>query len=136
MIKQKFEITSRPWTVYVYYNYNAKNINDVIDTLNNLYFPKYYVTRAYSILSKSAKNSGFTYTNLYTKTTLIVITQATNFSQFINSLIHEIFHLITHIAKRYDISFDNEELCYLAGDIAQRTYTFSHRYISKYYKDI
>ncbi len=129
MIKQEFFIDDPPWKVYVYYDYALDNLNEVIDTLYKINFPKHYITRAYTILKQTNVNCGFTYTNLKNKTTLIVITKTTSPGEFINSLVHEIFHLVNHISKVYNIDLDAEEPCYLAGDIAQKALSVCHKLV-------
>lgn len=132
MIKQEFIINTKPWKVYVYYDFVLDDIDEVISTLEDINFPEHYITSAYTILKQTTVNCGFTYTHLENKTTLIVITKTTSPGQFINSLVHEIFHLVNHISKVYNIDNDSEEPCYLAGDIAQQTLNVCHKLLCKH----
>ena len=131
MIRQEFVIDTKPWKVYVYYDFVLDDIDEVITTLHTIGFPKHYITSAYIILKQTTINCGFTYTHLENRMTLIVLTKITSPGQFINSLVHEIFHLVNHISKVYNIDNDSEEPCYLAGDIAQQTLNVCHKLLCK-----
>ena len=126
MIKQEFIIDKYFWKVYVYYDVNDSNIEEIMYKLHKIHLPKSYITSAYTILEENKVNYGFTFTNNKDKTSIIVITKTSNASQFLNSFSHEIFHLVNHIARHYNISFDSEEVCYLSGTIAQKMFQKCH----------
>lgn len=69
---------------------------------------------------------GFTYSNINRNKSIIGITNTTNATEFVNSFVHEIFHLTNHIARKYNISFDSEKVCYIAGDISQKMFKRCH----------
>ena len=48
----------------------------------------------------------------------IYIGWTTTGSEFLNSMKHEIRHLIDHIANAYDIRLDGEDVGYMSGDAA------------------
>jgi Zn-dependent peptidase ImmA (M78 family) len=66
-------------------------------------------------------NIGLTYSNLKLESSVIIINKTSSFSQLINTIAHEYFHLICHIAKALDIE-DEEKLAYLNGDLNMRSY--------------
>jgi len=55
------------------------------------------------------------------ESSVIIINKTSSFSQLINTIAHEYFHLICHIAKALDIE-DEEKLAYLNGDLNMRSY--------------
>lgn len=126
MIKQKINLKRRDWTIYVYYNLTSKHLEDIINVLHKSNFPSSYITSAYTILSENKFNSGFTYSNVRNKTSVVGITHTTNASEFINSFVHEISHVSNHIATTYNIDTNSEEICYISGDIAQEMFKCCH----------
>ena len=52
-------------------------------------------------------------------------------AQFMNSLFHEHYHLISHIEERFNINPFSEEAAYLAGFVAQRMYPKAKRFLCK-----
>lgn len=127
MIKHKFIVNRRYWKVYVYYNVSKRNINEILDKLENLNFPDSYVTSAYTMLNNNKLNSGRTFSNIRNKVSVVIIGKTSNATEFVNSFVHEIAHLSNHIARAYNLNLDNEEVCYLSGDIAQEMFKYCHR---------
>lgn len=64
------------------------------------------------------KNSGFTFSNMTRRKSVVVIGNTTSGRQFLNTFIHELRHLTDHIAATLKINLSGEEAAYLAGDIA------------------
>lgn len=126
MIKQEFIVTRRYWKVYVYYNVTRKDIDEVIEQLVKIKLPKSYITGAYTTLKSNKLNQGLTESNIQLRTSVVVITKTSNASQFINSFVHEIAHLSNHIAVAYNLNLNEEEVCYISGDIAQEMYKTCH----------
>ena len=66
-------------------------------------------------------NIGLTYLNTQLQSSVIVINKTSSFSQLINTIAHEYYHLICHISRMLEIK-DEEELAYLNGDLNMRSY--------------
>ena len=126
MIKQKFKLHKYLWKVYVYYNATYEDIDTIVKSIRSIKLPSKYCESAYTILKKGVLNNGLTLSNLRTKSTIIVISKTSNASEFVNSMFHEIYHLVNHISKEYNIDNDSEEPCYLFGEIAQTMYKACH----------
>lgn len=54
--------------------------------------------------------------------------QTTSEEQFLNTVVHEIKHLQSHICRYYNVDEDSEEAAYLTGYIAQKM----HKYLIEY----
>lgn len=52
-------------------------------------------------------------------------------AQFMNSLFHEQYHLISHIVEEYNINPFSEEAAYLAGFVGQRMYPKAKHFLCK-----
>lgn len=126
MIKQVIDIKEYNWKVYVYYNVSKEDDLELENCITKLKLPTRYITEAYTMLYNNIPNCGFTYSNIATNKSIIAITKTTNATQFVNSFVHEVFHLVNHIASKYDISFDSEEVCYIAGNLSQQMFERCH----------
>jgi hypothetical protein len=62
---------------------------------------------------------------------LIVISSTSTPAQFMNSLFHEQYHLISHIVEEYNINPFSEEAAYLAGFVGQRMYPKAKHFLCK-----
>lgn len=136
MITQEFIVDRRYWKVYVYYDVTPKDATEIVIKLHEIGLPKSYIASAYTTLNSNKLNQGITETNSKLKESVVVFTETTNASQFINSFVHEIGHLSNHIARTYNLDLNGEEVQYIAGDIAQEMFKQCHTLICDNYRKI
>ena len=119
MIIDKFIIYN--WEVTVLYECTCDDIDFIIDTLQDINCPNKYIKEALHNLQTCNLNIGLTYSNTQLQSSVIVVNKTSSFSQLINTIAHEYYHLICHISKILEIE-DEEELAYLNGDLNMRSY--------------
>ena len=119
MIIDKFSIYD--WKVTILYETTCDDIDFIIETLKGINCPKYYINRALDNLEECKLNSGLTYSNSRLKSSVIIINKTSSFSQLINTISHEYYHLICHISDILEIE-DEEELANLNGNLNMRSY--------------
>lgn len=124
MIIDKFSILN--WKVITLYETTCDDIDFIIETLQDINCPQDYIDRALDNLEECKLNSGLTYSNLRLRSSVIVINNTSSFSQLINTVAHEYYHLISHISKILRIE-DEEELATLNGDLNMRSYKIVKR---------
>lgn len=116
MIRQEIDIDKYDWHLTVLY-YANQDLSAVVDELWHMYCPADLALQALRVISKT--NTGFCYTNDSLKATLICVAEADSDEEFVNTVVHEVRHLQSHICSYYGISEKGEEAAYLVGD----TYT-------------
>ena len=121
MIKDFFNIHN--WNITILYECTCEDIDYIIETLKDINCPNYFIKEALNNLETCNLNIGLTYSNIALKSSVIVISKTSSFSELINTISHEYFHLIMHIARALDIE-DEEELAYLNGDLNMHSYNF------------
>lgn len=119
MIEDSFRI--KDWKVTVLYECTCDDIDFIIQTLRDIHCPIKYIKEAIENLEQCKLNSGLTYSNITLKSSVIVVNKTSSFSQLINTIAHEYFHLISHISKILEIH-DEEELANLNGNLNMRSY--------------
>lgn len=119
MIIDKFIIYD--WEVVVLYECTCEDIDIIIESLQDINCPNRYIKEALHNLQTCNLNIGLTYSNTQLQSSVIVINKTSSFSQLINTVAHEYYHLICHISKILKIT-DEEELAYLNGDLNMRSY--------------
>lgn len=67
-------------------------------------------------------NTGFTQTDFSKKRSIVGISNVTNKSQLINTIVHEAKHVQSHICRYYNVNEDSEQAAYLIGYIVQKMY--------------
>lgn len=121
MTKDSFSIWN--WEVIILYECTCDDIDFIIETLKEINCPNRYIKEALENLETCSLNTGLTYSNLKLKSSVIIINKTSSFSQLINTISHEYFHLICHISKALKID-DEEELANLNGNLNMYSYKF------------
>ena len=119
MIIDKFSVYN--WRITILYETTCDDIDFIIETLMEINCPKRYINKALDNLEECKLNSGLTYSNIRLKSSVIIINKTSSFSQLINTIAHEYFHLICHISDVLEIK-DEEKLANLNGNLNMRSY--------------
>ena len=121
MIQDEFKILD--WNIIILYECTCDDIDFIIETLKQTHCPNKFIKEAINNLETCNLNIGLTYSNISLKSSIIIVNKTSSFSQLINTISHEYFHLICHLSKALDIT-DEEELAYLNGNLNMRSYIF------------
>jgi len=119
MIIDKFSVYN--WRITILYETTCDDIDFIIKTLMDIKCPIKYINKALDNLQECKLNSGLTYSNTRLKSSVIIINKTSSFSQLINTIAHEYFHLICHISDVLEIK-DEEKLANLNGNLNMRSY--------------
>lgn len=124
MIKDSFYIED--FHITILYDCTCDDIDYIIKTLKEINCPYNYILKALDNLEECTLNSGLTYSNLKQRSSVIVINKTSSIFQLINTISHEIFHLICHISESKKIE-DEEYLAKLNGDLNMKAYKIIKR---------
>ena len=119
MIGQSFYIDKYDWQVVVLYEVSYYNKSYVINLLKRICNNDKIINQAANNLALRKFNTGFTYSDLDTQRSLMVIGKTDSIRELFNTIVHEANHLKSHIATVYNINEKGEEVCYLIGDIVR-----------------
>lgn len=119
MIGQSFYIDKYDWQVMVLYEVSYNNKDYVISLLKTICSDNNLINKAIANLNLRKYNTGFTYSDLDKRCSIIVIGKTTSNREIVNTIVHEANHLKSHIATAYDIDEKGEEVCYLIGGIVK-----------------
>jgi hypothetical protein len=104
----------RGWRVDVFIE-DGYHPDMVMECLEEMDAPNDILEKAHGLIVENKPNQAFTYSN--GRHTCIYIGWTTSGEEFLNSLVHEIRHLVDHIAAFYGLE-NNEAVGYLSGDAA------------------
>lgn len=109
MIKQEIYLEKYDWNVIVCHIANQEDVDEAMDLLSSIDCKGQPLLDAYDHISTDSSNKGLTYTNVSKKTSVVLICKSTSEGEYINSLTHEMFHVVAHIickAKNHAILWD------------------------------
>ena len=121
MIKQYIVVADDKWDIYIYYNTNTYDADEIMDILLQAGCPYDSAEQSVNILTNQL-NTGMTFTNMKEKVSRIFLSMATSKSQMFNTAVHELKHVQSHICEYYNVDESGEQAAYLIVYIARRVY--------------
>lgn len=67
-------------------------------------------------------NTGFTYSDVRDKFSVVGISDTTSKDQLMNTIVHEAKHVQTAICRYYEVDEESEDAAYLIGYLVQKMY--------------
>lgn len=122
MIKQDIRLEKYDWHIVIYYEVTSVWKDQIMDDVMSIGIKGKDAKTARAITKSGELNTGFTFSNLNEKETVVVVCNGSNAAQFFNSLIHELFHVVQHICDANKIDSFGEESAYLMGDLSCEVY--------------
>lgn len=119
MIRQKIYLNDYDILVYAYYATTQYYTDEILDRLYDAGCRGRFLYMAEETLSSGDLNTGLTYYSPHSRTAVMVVAKASGAAEVFNSLMHELSHLTSYIAKDAGLSFTGEEIAYLEGDLAR-----------------
>lgn len=125
MIDLRFEIPDFGWMVRFHCAVTCYHSDKILAELKDLGCPTPILRKAYNLMSSCQKNTGLTYSDKKRRESVVVVSLTTSAAEFLNSLEHEIRHLVDDIMiiNRY---YEKEDLAYLTGNINRELYPYLH----------
>lgn len=131
MLVQRFIIPRYGWDVTVYYHMTCYYTNEILAKLKTLGCNSSTLHDAYLNMKSCKLNTGLTYSNLNDRQSVIVISKTSEPAEFLNSLFHEVHHLVSHIVEADELDVSSEEPAYLSGYIGQLIYPKARQFLCK-----
>lgn len=127
MIRQEIYLDKVGWTVVAYIAVTHFEVDEIMQTLERAGCRGRNLESAYRNLSSGSLNTGLCFSG--DGVSVLVISVTSSKPQFLNSLVHESHHLATQIGSSLGYDLMGEDVCYLAGKIAEEMYPAVGRYL-------
>lgn len=102
------------WTVQIFYSVNSEDIKEIENALERIDCPPKLIQRAEQQIMNDDLDTGFTYSNFALEESVISIGEVSSMYELVDTLTHELYHLIDHI--RIVRNYDYEESATMYGD--------------------
>ncbi|MBO7071846.1 MAG: hypothetical protein J6W09_11225 [Bacteroidales bacterium] len=117
MITRKIRISQ--WTVLFLFSYSALDLEDIEEALLWADAPDSIIEDVRWKVLAGRLDEGFTYSEPSLRRTVYAVGEASSGPEVLDSTVHEIFHIVQHVAMEDGIDIFSEEAAYLAGDISR-----------------
>lgn len=126
MKRQELYIEKYDWHILLFLDYSCDYLDEVLDAMDKLKCGSKSYDIAYDNLSSCSVNTGLTFSDYISRTSVIVISITNSEKEFLKSYHHELGHCAVHICQFYGIPLEGEEVQYLGQDLVDRTLRFSY----------
>lgn len=112
-------IQIRRWQVLFMFSFDIDDIEEIWDALSWADAPMSVVSKVSENVSVGNLDEGFTFSNPDLRRTVFAISKTSSGPEVLDSTVHEIFHIVQHIAAEDEIDMFSEKAAYLAGDVSR-----------------
>lgn len=131
MIRQTIYLErAHGWKVTAFYAVTHYEVEEIMAKLIDAGCKGEHLQAAYENLSSGNLNTGLCYSG--DGESVLVISCATSHAQFLNSLVHELHHMASHIASALGYDQKGEEVCYIGGETAEQMYPVAKKFLCEH----
>ena len=117
MLIRKIHI--RYWALLFLFSYDTNDMGSIHDALVWAEAPDSIISRVSESVSAERLNEGFCYSNPSLRRTVYAIGKASSGPQVLDSIVHEIIHIVQHIGQEDGLDPYGEDVAYLGGNISR-----------------
>lgn len=122
MIMRKIHLEQYRWSITCFIGYTANDTDKICHALENIGCNGHSLESAYRHLSLSSDERGLTYSNVGKRESVVAVGASDNKGSLVNTIGHELFHVVAHICDNDGIEMQSEQPCYIMGDLCERIY--------------
>lgn len=116
------ELPKYNWTVHYYQDSAPSDSIEIYEALKRIGCTGKALDEAERHLSSKKKNKGLTYSNIKEGKSVVAVSETTSDEEFINTMSHEVHHVVSHICEKYGLDMYSEEMSYLTGYLCGKCY--------------
>lgn len=135
MIMQEFTLDKYGWFVRIYYAISFYPLDDIAKDLLALGCPEEDVEEEMDKLSEFKYDTGYIYSNINRKMSIIIIGPTKTPEEFQDTIDHEKGHLAMHICIAENIEPFSEEFQYLNGMIGQQVFKVAKHFLCEHCRE-
>ena len=118
MISKSIYIDRYRWRLRLFVAVTMYDVDSIVNRVQAAGADGDLVLRVRNNLMRGKMDTGFTYSNRRTRESVMVIGKTSSAREEMNSISHEIRHLVDDIASTDGLGMRGEEVAYLTGDIS------------------
>lgn len=113
------EVHIQHWTALFLFSFDPQDAEDIEDALLWADAPHSIIATVRSNVLAGRLNEGFCYSNPLLRRTVYAIGKASSGPQVLDSIVHEIIHIVQHIGQADGLDPYGEQVAYLGGNISR-----------------
>lgn len=119
MIRKVIQLPKYDWSIVCFIGYHPDDADEICYALSDIGCSGNPLSEAYEHLTKQSADRGLTYSNLAQRRSVLAIGKG-NAASIINTIGHELLHVVAHICEQDHIDMFSEEPCYMMGSLCEK----------------
>jgi len=120
--KHEVRLERYDWDVTCYIGYTANDTKEICRALEDIGCGGDALSEAYGHLSKDSAERGLTYSNIREKRSVVAVGKSLDRASMVNTIGHELLHVVAHVCEADGIDMTDEEACYMMGGLCEKVF--------------
>lgn len=125
MIRRVIQLPKYDWSIVCFIGYQPPDADEICHALSDIGCNGNPLSEAYKHLSLSSGDRWLTYSNLSERRSVLAIGECESDGSIINTIGHELLHVVAHICEQDGIDMLSEEPCYMMGSLCEKFFDVS-----------
>lgn len=108
------------WTVDCFVGYESEDAVFLCQELTAMGCRNDKIREAFEHFMRGGKGCGLTYSNRDERKSLVAIGQTDSRGDMVNTVGHELFHVVAHVCDADGVDMQGEEACYIMGELCEK----------------
>lgn len=122
MMRRVIELPKYDWSIVCFIGYQPPDADEICHALSDIGCNGNPLSEAYGHLTKESADRGLTYSNLSDRRSVLAIGECEADGSIINTIGHELLHVVAHICEQDGIDMLSEEPCYMMGSLCEQLF--------------
>ena len=122
MMRREIYLPKHEWSIVCFIGYHPHDADEICHALSDIGCNGNPLSEAYEHLTKESTDRGLTYSNLSERRSVLAIGECEADGGIINTIGHELLHVVSHICEQDGIDMLSEEPCYIMGSLCEQLF--------------
>lgn len=122
MIVRDISLRRYGWSVICFIGYRPCDCERICSELREIGCGEKALDEAYIHLSKGSGDRGLTYSNIGDRKSIVAVGLSDDEGSIVNTIGHELLHVVAHICEEEKIDMLGEEPCYMMGSLCESVF--------------
>lgn len=122
MMRRVIYLPKHKWSIVCFIGYQSPDADEICHALSDIGCNGNPLSEAYEHLIKESTDRGLTYSNLSGRRSVLAIGKCESDGSIINTIGHELLHVVAHICEQDGIDMMSEEPCYIMGSLCEQLF--------------
>lgn len=121
MTRSEITLDRYEWGVTCFIGYDEEDVDEICNALEVIGCEVDALLEARRHLAKDSEDRGLTYSNVRGRESVVAVGRSGDLASGVNTITHELLHVVQHVCEQDGISMTGEEACYIMGELCERT---------------